>query len=102
MSHIDVYILEDCWGCAEARRLVEELQPLYPDVPITLIDAAPETWPSNVFAVPTYLADGVVFSLGNPSRAQLADRLRQLREADRQEIKVTGAVSAARGVNDEP
>ncbi len=40
-----------------------------------MLDAAVTPLPEDVFAVPTYLLNGRVISLGNPTRIELCDKL---------------------------
>lgn len=75
MTKLDVYVAEACWTCQEARRLVAEVRPLVPDVQIELRDLADERRPSSVFAVPTYVLDGQIVFLGNPTADQLVEKL---------------------------
>lgn len=77
-----IYVLSECLGCAEARRLASDLGASGDcarlGIEVRLVDlAAPgAVRPPAVFAVPTYLLDGRVLSLGTPDpawlRAQLA------------------------------
>ena len=72
-----IYVLLDCPGCDTARRLAAAAREAAPDLDVRLIDlGAPDVVrPPAVFAVPTYLLDGRVISLGNPEPAWLLARL---------------------------
>ncbi|MEP7199121.1 MAG: thioredoxin family protein [Chloroflexota bacterium] len=77
MSHphrLQVYVSEYCVGCVEAARLAREMAQQFPSVRVEVIDvqALEVVLPDNVFATPTYLWDGAVYSLGNPTREALA------------------------------
>ena len=75
---LDIYVAPACAGCETARRLAVALRALaLPDVEVRLIDLSEPgvVRPPAVFAVPTYLLDGRVLSLGNPDEAWLLDRL---------------------------
>ena len=75
---LDIYVAPACTGCETARRLAVALRArALPDVEIRLIDLSEPgaVRPPAVFAVPTYLLDGRVLSLGNPDEAWLLDRL---------------------------
>lgn len=76
MSRLDVYISDDCWSCGETRRLVARMRENFPQVDIVVFDLQGDNWPQQVFAVPTYILDGKVISLGNPSEEMLQAKLR--------------------------
>jgi hypothetical protein len=76
---LDIYVAPDCVGCQTAQHLAATVRALaLPGVEVRLIDLT--EWraarPEAVFAVPTYLLDGRVLSLGNPEQDWLIDRLR--------------------------
>ena len=75
MPKLDVYVAEHCWSCDETRKIVDDLRVQFPNVAISLLDVDPQEWPEQVFAVPTYLLDGRVLSLGNPTPEMLYDKL---------------------------
>ncbi len=75
---LDVYVARHCSGCREARRLAGEVAARFASVDVRVIDLddggiAPEL----VVAVPTYVLDGRVAWLGNPSPEELFSRLRE-------------------------
>jgi len=71
---LHIYVADDCWSCQETRRIVADVTPQFPEAAIELrpIDAAA---PDDVFAVPTYVLNGRVIFLGNPTREQLSQKL---------------------------
>ncbi len=76
---LDIYVAPGCPGCATARRLAVVLRDLaLPDLDVRVVDLSdPDVVrPAAVFAVPTYVLDGRLLSLGNPEEAWLIDRLR--------------------------
>ncbi|MGD8807096.1 MAG: hypothetical protein PVH65_14665, partial [Chloroflexota bacterium] len=75
MAKLDVYISECCWTCDEARQIVADMRPLFPNVKMELRDIGDERRPRSVFATPTYVLNGRTISLGNPTREQLRQRL---------------------------
>ena len=75
MVKLQVYIREDCWTCAESRRIVAEIAPQFPQLAVELVDVEAPNRPQNVFAVPTYVLDGRVISLGNPYRDELRRKI---------------------------
>lgn len=68
MVKLQVYIKDDCWTCAESRRIVADIAPQFPQISVELVDMETSNLPQDVFAVPTYVLDGRVISLGNPYR----------------------------------
>lgn len=74
MPILDVYVDNHCWGCDEARTLVAEMRSHFPTLHIKLRDGK-EQWPPEVFAVPTYMLNGRIIALGNPSRERLQMQL---------------------------
>lgn len=75
MTELTIYIAENCWSCQEAIRLADDIAPLFPSVTITLLDLKKNPAPETVFAVPTYILNGKVAYLGNPTREQLIQKL---------------------------
>ncbi len=73
MVKLQVYVREDCWTCDESRRIVAEIEPQFPQLMVELVDLGKPNRPQEVFAVPTYVLDGRIISLGNP----YLDELRQ-------------------------
>ena len=71
MVQLDVYVNENCWSCDETRAIVAAVRSCFPEVRTRLITQDGTPWPAEVFAVPTYVLDGRVISLGNPSRTAL-------------------------------
>ena len=75
---LEVYVSSECPNCGEAVRLAEEAAERFPNVVVRVIDldqldgSAP---PDPVVAVPTYLLNGRVVSLGNPYPEELFTHL---------------------------
>ena len=75
---LEIYIAPDCFGCETARTLAGKVRALSrPDLEVRLLDLSkPDIIRSAaVFAVPTYVLDGRVISLGNPEQDWLLDQL---------------------------
>jgi alkyl hydroperoxide reductase subunit AhpF len=75
---LEVYVSSECLNCEEAVQLAEEAATRYPKVVVRVIDldqlnGSPP--PDPVVAVPTYLLNGRVVSLGNPYPEELFARL---------------------------
>ena len=73
MPKLDVYLTEHCFGCTEARRLAEAAARHFPGLAVRVVDLErePEARPDGLVAVPTYMLDGRVVSLGNPRQRDL-------------------------------
>jgi hypothetical protein len=67
---LEVYVSSQCLNCDEAVRLAEEAAARYPNVVMRVVDLDLDGIPppAPVVAVPTYVLNGRVVSLGNPSR----------------------------------
>lgn len=72
---LDVYVLPHCGNCDYARGVAENIATMYPQVRVNVIalDDPDVRIPETVFAVPTYLVDGRVWSLGNPSAEKIRE-----------------------------
>ena len=75
MIKLQVYTSDDCWTCEETERIVSDVVDRFPDVEVDVLDLKSPEKPDEVFAVPTYLINGRVVSLGNPTREELAQKL---------------------------
>lgn len=73
MARLEIFVSAHCFGCQEARRLAKAVAERFGDVRVRLVDldAEPEARPEHVVAVPTYLLDDAVISLGNPRQSDL-------------------------------
>jgi len=76
---LEVYVSSQCLNCDEAVRLAEEAAARYPCVIVRVVDLDQEGSPppEPVVAVPTYVLDGRVVSLGNPYPEELFARLHE-------------------------
>ncbi len=70
-----IYVAQHCETCAYAHEIANLIRSRFPQVSVRLIDVetSGEEIPEAVFAIPTYLIDGRVWSLGNPSPQQALD-----------------------------
>lgn len=76
MVKLDVYITPDCWSCQETERIVADVSAQLPNVAVSLINMeTAQERPEAVFAVPTYLINGRIISLGNPTREELVRKI---------------------------
>jgi hypothetical protein len=71
-----VYVSSGCDSCARAREIAEAVSGMFPGLTVEIVDVGDgNALPDAVMAVPTYLLDGVVVSLGNPNMASLREKL---------------------------
>lgn len=66
-----------CEPCMHARGLAARAEEAFPGVEVAIVDVngSPDRVPEEVIAVPMFLLDGVVLSLGNPGWEALAAAL---------------------------
>ena len=76
---LQVYVGAHCWQCREARALTEEMSREFPtlDAQVFDLDQPGAERPAAVFAVPTFMLNGKIVSLGTPFRQDLARDIRQ-------------------------
>lgn len=75
---LEIYIDQHCINCEEALTIAEQAQTIEGiEVVVVDLDQPGQRIPSRVIAVPTYLLDGKIVSLGNPARDAFLARLRQ-------------------------
>lgn len=75
---LEIFVMPDCEGCEAAIRLADRVRERnVPGVDLRVIDLSVSgaERPENVFAVPTYLLEGAVLSLGNPEEEWLLAQL---------------------------
>lgn len=74
---IAIYVAQHCSNCAYAYEIAAEIRRQFPHVYVRMIEmeTTTEVIPEVVFATPTYLLNGRVWSLGNPSRAKIQETL---------------------------
>ncbi len=77
---IDIYIAPHCPTCVYAHEVAAGIRQNFPQVHLRLIDmtTTTEPIPEAVFATPTYLLNGRLWSLGNPSPAKVHETLSAL------------------------
>ncbi len=75
---LEIYVMPQCFGCETAIRLAQRVQALnVPGVDVQIVDLSQPNVvrPPKVFAVPTYVLNGVILSLGNPEEDWLLAEL---------------------------
>lgn len=76
-ARVDIYIAEHCFVCEYSLEVAEFIRERFPNVAVRLIDIADPNAiiPESVFATPTFLLNGKLWSLGNPSNEDIINRL---------------------------
>ncbi len=74
---MEIYVAEDCAVCAYAYEVADSIRAGFPAVELRIINLSrtTEAIPDVVFATPTYLLNGRLWSLGNPSAEDVEKRL---------------------------
>ena len=80
---VSIYVAQHCSTCEYAYEIAELIRTRFPQVDVRLIDmeTTAEEIPDAVFATPTYLLNGRVWSLGNPSEQKVQDTFENLLQA---------------------
>ena len=81
MNRLDVYVTSGCSSCRRAREIATSLQGAYPGLLVQIVDAdgaGEGSLPDAVVAVPAYVLDGTLISLGNPNPVTLREQLAAL------------------------
>lgn len=73
MVSLEIYVETGCLTCRRSLSLAREVQRLFPEVSVEVIDVSSAAGRHRhlVRATPTFILDGVTISLGNPSEAAL-------------------------------
>lgn len=73
-ANLKIFVEPHCESCERALELASEISARFPALHVEVVDMSrPEVErPDYVFAVPTFVLNGRVFSLGNPRRSRLA------------------------------
>ncbi len=75
---LEIYVGQHCWNCEEALQIAEQARQIPGiDVQVIDLDQAGIVPPPRIFAVPTYVINGKIVSLGNPAREAFLDALRR-------------------------
>ena len=77
MSALRIYVDSACPACARARRIAALLADRFPQLPIEMVNITEQTTPlpDMVFAVPTFVLNDRVLSLGTPDLATLTTQI---------------------------
>ena len=69
-----IYVADDCWACRATRQIAAEAALRFPNVRVELQEIGDDR-PDDVFAVPTYVLNGQIIFLGNPTSEELGQKL---------------------------
>lgn len=86
MPRLLVYTARNCRVCSYARALAAVMGRRFPMVEVVVIDidAPGACVPDDIFAVPMFVLDGRVVSVGNPSPEEMERKLANaVRKAER-------------------
>ncbi len=74
---LEIYVQEGCFACRRSFELAERARAAFPEMQVDVVDftSTEGVYRSQVAATPTYILDGEIISLGNPSPAELEARL---------------------------
>ena len=77
MTLLQVFVEHGCGVCRRAVTLADQARAQFPGIQVEVVDLTERAAqpPEAVFAVPTFLLDGEVLSLGNPRPADLMQTL---------------------------
>jgi hypothetical protein len=73
-----IYVEEGCFGCARARQIAGEIGRRHDSIDVSILDLSEvSTLPEEVIAVPAYVLDGRLVSLGNPYLSEITALIEQ-------------------------
>ncbi len=74
---VEIYVADHCQNCQHAYVVAEMIRQEFPQVNLEIVNLSQTTEgiPEVVFATPTYLLNGQLWSLGNPSVTDMQVRL---------------------------
>lgn len=71
--YLEIYVEKGCLACRRSLSLARDIQQSFPEVSVQVIDVLSKGGRHRdlITATPTFILNGVTFSLGNPSRGEL-------------------------------
>lgn len=76
--HLVIYVEEGCFGCAHARQIAGEIKMQHASLDVSVEElSGVSNLPEEVVAVPAYVLDGHLVSLGNPSLSDITALIKQ-------------------------
>ena len=78
-AQLQVFVEAGCSACERAKRLTREVAGDYPQLAVSVMNIGDaRARHAEVFAVPTFVLDGRVLSLGNPQMSRLRGEIESL------------------------
>ena len=70
---LEIYVQDGCFSCGRSLELAERAREAFTEMQVEVVDFASTegVYRSQVAATPTYILDGEIISLGNPSPSEL-------------------------------
>ena len=83
-ARLEVFVSAHCWQCPAALEIARDMKKEFDPLSVRVIDLdEPEAQkPGTVFAVPTFLLNGKIVSLGTPSRDTLRLQIQNALDAE--------------------
>ncbi len=76
---LQVYVKNGCETCERARKIAQLVDTEFPEVSVEIVDMSKsQPQREDVFAVPTYVLEDHVLSLGNPQEGELHEEIKAL------------------------
>ena len=76
---LQVYVKRDCQTCDRARKIAQLVDADFASVSVEIVDLGQSEPPrDDVFAVPTFVLEDRVLSLGNPQEGELHEEITAL------------------------
>ena len=81
MNQLHIYVTAGCSSCRRAREIASSLEGAYPGIRVEVVETETipdESLPESVVAVPAYVLNGPLVSLGYPKLATIREQLAAL------------------------
>ena len=76
---LQVYVKQACETCDRARKIAQLVDAEFPNVSVEIVDlSTPGAQRDDVFAVPTFVLEDHILSLGNPQEGELREEITAL------------------------
>jgi hypothetical protein len=78
-TRLDIYVADGCTTCAESARLAAVATDSHPEIDVRVVNLSEPgaEAPDGVVAVPTFVLNDAVVSLGNPDKDWLLAELKE-------------------------